>query len=345
MKRLFLAALLTGLSAAASAEVIILKDGTRLEGEFTGEMDGAAILRTKYGSLTINTGDILSRGPEVAASSAAAQAPGETLTFKTVQMEDSASQKIYSAGAVVIATETFSSSGILLGTAGVIEDGVYREYYPLGALKTEKKMSGGKVDGGLKVFFENGIVQTEAQYAAGVLDGPVIIRSETGTLQFEQNFKNGVPNGWFRQYDAKGNVKSETQYVNGVAEENPKWTDLEPVKKKEGAQAQGQELMLTAKSQRLARVERVSFYVNNKYIARVNLDKNFNIVGRDGKAPDGSVKVYSADGKLEKEFIFEQGEVKRLLVYEPGGPLMTEYAFREGKAERQSGAGAIERIK
>ena len=341
MKKFILATFLIGLGAAARGEIITLKDGTKLDGEITGERDGAALVKTKYGSLTIDKNDILKQTPgEVAASSVTAapgaapavlvstQAPAQTkLTFKTVNPDTSTAQEIYYEDSIVIATETFSSSGALLGLDGVIKDGAYTEYYDIGALKTAKTMANGKVTGTFKAFFPNGAIQTEAQYSNGVLDGPVTIRGETGILQFEQNFKNGVPDGWFRQYDAQGNVKAETLYVNGLVAENPKWTDQKPEPKKEPEN----ESMVTAKTQNLARGERVSFYLNNKYVARLTLDKELNLISKDGKAPDGAVKVYNKDGKLEKEFLFEKNEVVLLKVYGEGGALKAEYTFRDGK--------------
>ena len=75
MKKLILAALVTGLCATARGEIIILKDGTKIEGEITGEMNGAALVKTKYGSLTINKNDIFEPGvPEMIHSTAPAAA-------------------------------------------------------------------------------------------------------------------------------------------------------------------------------------------------------------------------------------------------------------------------------
>ena len=62
MKFIFYA-LLMALAPAASADTFILKDGVRLEGEVTGEMDGAVLVKTKYGSLTINKNDIAEQKP------------------------------------------------------------------------------------------------------------------------------------------------------------------------------------------------------------------------------------------------------------------------------------------
>ena len=144
-----------------------------------------------------------------------------------------------------------------------------------------------------------------------------------------------MPDGWFRQYDALGAVKTETLYVNGLVAENPKWSDQQPEKQKESVKEPENDSMVTAKTQSLARGERVSFYLNNKYVAKVHLDKYFNIVGKGGKAPDGAVKAYSKDGKLEKEFVFEKNEIKILRVYEPGGALKAEYSYKEDKAVKK----------
>ena len=358
MKKFILMATLIGLGAVARGELITLKDGTKITGEITGEMDGMALVKTEYGSLTINKKDILKQTSDAvvvssaviapaAAAVAAAVIPVEAIaassapalakfTFTTVKPDTSTAQTLYYEGPVVIATETFSAAGAPLGLEGSVKDAIYTEYYPNGAVKTVKTISNGKVTGTLRIFFQNGTLQTEAQYSNGVLDGPVTIRGETGILQFEQSFKTGVPDGWFREYDAQGNVRSATLYTDGRMAENPKWVELKPEpKQKEPVKTPQNESMVTAKAQSLARGERFSFYLNNKYIARIHLDKDFNIVEKDGKAPDGTVQVYSKDGKLEKEFVFEKEGVKILRVYEPGGALKAEYGYQENKAVKK----------
>ncbi|HAH30980.1 MAG TPA: hypothetical protein DCL44_01555 [Elusimicrobia bacterium] len=351
MKVFILTAALAGLGATAHGEIITLKDGTKIEGEITGELDNTSLVKTKYGSLTINNKDILERTPDAVAVSSASDIPAETaissrsvvslsnqppapakFTFKTVKPDTSTVQTLYYEDSVVIATETFPAAGAPPTIEGTVKDGSYREYYDTGALKTIKDMAGGKVAGILKAFFPNGTIQTEAQYSNGILDGPVTIRGENGILQFDQSFKNGTPDGWFRQYDSQGNVKSETLYSDGRVVENPQPVEQKIELKKEPVKEPENESVVVAKAQRLARGERFSFYLNNKYIARVYLDKDLNIIGRDGKAPDGAVKVYSKDDKLEKEFVFENNEVTILRVYDPGGELKAEYGYKEDKA-------------
>lgn len=360
------------LAANSYAAVFVLKDGTRVEGTIEGEMDGMKLIKTKYGSLTIDNKEIsstetpaigekaissvgLSTVPVVAASTAAAAvvepstaavaastetlplpldlppapAAGPALTFRTVMPSTSSFERIYFEGGVVIATETIDSKGQLLSLAGAIKDGIYREYYDSGNLKTEKTMINTKADGTLKAFYPTGVLQTEAFYLQGKLSGLVRIYNENAKLLFEQNFKDGIPNGWFREFDEGGGVKSEFFYTDGHLAERP-----QPKKEEKKAEA-GSENLLSAKTQSLARGERVSFYLNNKYIAKVHLDKDFNLISKDGKVPDGEVKVYGKSGGLEKEFVFLKNEVASLKVYNANGSLDAEYSFQAGKAVKK----------
>ncbi|MEK7373767.1 MAG: hypothetical protein AABZ85_01910 [Thermodesulfobacteriota bacterium] len=158
------------------ADTFILKDGARIEGEVTGEMDGMALVKTKYGSLTINRAEIQEQQPmavpeivapaatvhissaqpaAIAASTEAAVEvstsfpepvvpPVPKLTFQTIMPSSMTRQLVYIESGVAIATETFDAGGALLLAEGAIGDGTYTEYYPEGGLKTVKTMLGGK---------------------------------------------------------------------------------------------------------------------------------------------------------------------------------------------------------
>lgn len=346
----------------ARAEIITLKDGTRLEGTVEGEMDGMKLIKTKYGSLNISKDDILDVGaPEIVVeepykaatataapsvvtfSTAAADAapaelpaepvPGAKYTFRTVAPSTMSFEKIYFENDVAVATETFDAKGELLGLQGFIKDGSYKEYYDNGNLKTEKTVINAKTSGTLKAYYPNGVLQSEAYYLAGRLNGGVRIYSENGNLLFEQNFKDGVQNGYSREFDDKGALRAEVFYIDGHAAEKPR---TEEVKKAETAAAMApQESMVTAKPKKLARGELITFYLNNKYVARLTLDKDFNITARVGKVPDGAVKVYGRDGKLQKEFVFLKNEATSLKVYDESGAPAGEYTFKKDMAVKK----------
>lgn len=307
------------------ADTFVLKDGTKLEGEVTGEMEGVLMVRTKYGALTISKADIkeqqaapapapaVSTAPAVAASTAA-PAPAEPqppkLTFAAVQPSTSTRLLVYSENGVAIATETFNAAGELASLEGAIKDGTYTEYYENGGLKTVKTLSGGKASGTLKAFYPNGAVQIEAYYLAGAKDGAFKYFAEDGKQLMEASYKDDKLNGWKKEFDASGAVKSEAYYADDHLTEPPK-PQVVPEQLKEP------ESMVTAKPMKLARGERFTFQLNGKYLGKATLDNDFNIIGLEGNVPDGAVKVYTKDGKLDKEFIFQKNEIVLLRVYGP----------------------------
>ena len=343
--------LLLGLSLNAGADTITLKDGTHFEGTVEGEMDGVKLIKTQYGSLNINSKDI----EKIAAPAPAAEPPAAStdtaavpvpavpaelppapraepeFTFKTVTLSTMSFEKIYFENGVAIATETFDSKGALLTPAGAIKDGSYKEYYDNGNLKTEKTVINALTSGTLNAYYPSGVLQSSAYYLQGTLSGTVRIYSETAKLIFEQNFKDGLPNGWFREFDAAGVMKSELFYTDGHVAEKPKAAETKAAEIK--AAEPPAESLVTAKAQSLARGEQFSFYLNNKYIAKLRLDKDLNIISKDGKVPDGGVKVYDKDGKIEKEFFFLKNELGSLKIY--AGKLAGEYTFKEGKAVKK----------
>lgn len=342
--------LLALLPGVCRAETFILKDGARLEGEVTGEMDGTLLVQTRYGSLTINKADIQERKASAQPAPAAEAAPVVStgavvpaistlavtaepappkLTFSTVIPSTSAKLLVYYENGVAVATETFTPDGAAPAAVdGTVKDGTYTEYYPDGALKTVKSVLGGRTSGSLKAYYPSGALQIEAYYLGGLKDGAFKYFGEDGKPLLEAAYRGDRLNGWKKEFDAAGAVKSQIYYEDDKPAEPPKpQAAAEPAKEPES--------MVTVKTMDLARGERFSFHLNGKYIGRLSLDKDFNILAQDGKVPDGAVKVYSKDGKLRKEFVFEKNSVKLLRVYEEGGPLKAEYTFKEDMAVKK----------
>lgn len=363
MKTLFFL-LIAALAAPAAADTIILKDGTRLEGVIEGEMDDASLIRTRYGSLTVKKTEIKevipeTRAPETAppavevstpapvaistgaaveiSSAAAAEPPAAAappaMTFATVSLGTSAVLKIYSEDGVIAATETWSPAGELISREGAVKDGVWKEFYPDGGIKSEKAVLGGANNGPLRTFYPSGALQTEANYLAGRLNGPMITYTEDAAPLFEQNFANGRLHGVVREYNPDASVKSETLYADGapVASQAPS-RPASPA----GATAQtgaaapkSPPSAYAVKSQSLARGERYSFFYEDRYRGRVILDSSFNLTSLSGSLPDGSAVFYGADGSPEKEFVFSGGGLAELKVFGPGA---AAYRYEKGKA-------------
>ena len=354
--------------AFCQADTFLMKDGAKIEGEVTGEMDGALLVKTKYGSLTLNRADIteqqaavpaaaspaiapatelgisteavaaqpapaaeiaVSTPPEAAAPEAPAVAPpipAPGLSFVAITPSTSTRLLVYYEEGVAIATETFDAAGALLSLEGAIKDGAYQEYYPEGELKTVKSMAGNKTNGTLRTYYPSGKVQVEAYYLAGVKDGAFKYTSEDGRPLLEASYSGDKLNGLKKEYNPDGTLRSEVYYENDRPTELPKLKDTPGT-------TQEQDSMLTAKVTELARGERYTFQFNGKYLGKLVLDKKFNVTGQEGKVPDGAVRVYSAEGKLQKEMLFKGNEIKILRVYEDGGPLKATYTFSDGKAK------------
>jgi len=342
--------------ALCQADTFILKDGARLEGEVTGELENALQVKTKYGPLTINREDIAERqaapqAPAPAEPAAVSSAPASVevssepaveistpqpegvveaaprLTFQTVQIDTTTRLLVYFENGVAAATETVTAG--VSATEGVMPDGTYTEYYPEGGLKTVKTMMAGKANGSMKAYYPSGTLQAEAYYLAGGKEGPLKYYTEEGKLLMQADYKNDQLNGWKREYGPDGAVISETYYAEDKPAPAP--GQSAPAGEAEALPARP-ESPITVTKLRLARGERFTFRLNGKYAARAHLDKDYNLISLSGKLPDGEIKVYTADGRLEQEFVFEQNVLKTLRVYEPGGPLKEEYSYEKDKA-------------
>ncbi|MDA8244244.1 MAG: hypothetical protein M0025_09020 [Elusimicrobia bacterium] len=321
------------------ADTFILKDGTKLEAAVTGEMNDTLLLQTKYGSLTINKADIQQQLPEAAQAvstqpavevSTSQPAP-PLLTFQTIAPSTMTRQLVYFEGGVAIATETFDASGALLSLEGAVKDGTYTEYYPDGGLKTVKSMRAGKNDGTLKAYYPSGKVQVQAYYLAGDKNGTFSYYSEDGKPLLEAEYKGDKLNGWKREYAPDGSVASEVFYADDKPAAAPKAQAAAPAQEAAAPEEPGS--MVTVKTYSLARGERYAFRLNNKFIGKMQLDKDFNLMRKEGKIPDGTVKAFSPGGELEKEFVFENNELVLLRVHGAGAPV--EYTYVKDKAVKK----------
>ncbi len=340
--KLLISFLFFTLSLNAHADTILMKDGTQLKGSIEGELDSTLLLKTKYGSLNIDKKDIakITKEQEIKTltKTPAIEIKKEIpkYTFQSITESSSSIKKIYLKDNSIIATEFFNNKEELLSLEGALEDATYKEHYSNGNIKTEKTITNGKENGSLKIYYPNGNIQSKAYYVSGKLNGKVEIFNENGNLLFEQNFKNSILNGFFKEYDEMGNIKSELFYINGNLGKKPQKKETKELKKiietkKNKTNDSDINMLITVKIRKLARGERFTFYMNNKYIGKILLDNNYNILSQSGKVPDGIVQAYSKKGRLEKEFVFLDKEVKLLKAYILG-ELNAQYTYKENQA-------------
>lgn len=264
-------------------------------------------------------------------STAAAPAPG--LAFVTLSPSTSTRLQVYLDAGVIIATETFDADGTLLSSAGRIGDGVYTEYYPNGATKTVKAMLNGKADGTLKAYYPSGKLQAEAGYLAGLKNGPLKYYTENGKLLMEASYKADKLDGWKTEYGPDGSAASRTYYSAGRPEaEQPRTPAARPESPaQEAAAPQQPASLVTVQTRRLARGELFTFRLNDKLIGRLTLDEDFNLLRKEGKVPDGTVKVFKKDGTLSRELVFKDNRLLLLRVYGSGAS-PAQYSYSDDKA-------------
>lgn len=80
---------------------------------------------------------------------------------------------------------------LLAGCSGFIMDGLRKEYYPDGKLKSEINYRQAARDGMYRLYYENGQVQAAGNYRDGLQEGPWKMYDENGTLQSEETYMRG----------------------------------------------------------------------------------------------------------------------------------------------------------
>lgn len=100
--------------------------------------------------------------------------------------------------------------------ADSMKQGVWKEFWPNGDLKSEVIYKNNKKEGlEIKWFDEPDCVEQESYYKNGLLDGPSIYYSKKCKKDFFETFKNGVKDGLELAYFPNGNIKAEGNYKKG----------------------------------------------------------------------------------------------------------------------------------
>jgi antitoxin component YwqK of YwqJK toxin-antitoxin module len=94
-------------------------------------------------------------------------------------------------------------------------NGVVKEYYENGQLKSEGNSKNGQPDGLLKEYYENGQPQRLTTYANGEVNGLKTEYYENGKKRLEVNFKNGQPDGLEKSYYESGNIQMKGFFKDG----------------------------------------------------------------------------------------------------------------------------------
>ena len=81
------------------------------------------------------------------------------------------------------------------GNVVEIRNGLTKEFYPSGQIKSEIDFSNGKVNGQVKTYFENGKTSEISSWTNDLRNGFSKFFYDNGTVYQEENYKNGKLNG------------------------------------------------------------------------------------------------------------------------------------------------------
>jgi len=93
--------------------------------------------------------------------------------------------------------------------------GPYRELYPSGAVRTEARLSEGRLEGPIEIRDEEGGLWLRSFYVDGVEQGPLEIFHPGGEPWIHAEMKDGRLHGHVRTLYPDGALESETRYENG----------------------------------------------------------------------------------------------------------------------------------
>lgn len=104
-----------------------------------------------------------------------------------------------------------------------IKDGMWKEYYPEGQLRSVGKYDKGKKVGDWKYYYENGKVEEEGRYnKSGKADGAWHWYYEDGTLRREESYLAGLEDGEYLEYSDSAQLIVKGNYIEGL--EDGEWT-------------------------------------------------------------------------------------------------------------------------
>lgn len=99
---------------------------------------------------------------------------------------------------------------------GEIPNGIVRDYYADGNIKTEWMCRDGHLNGETKLYFENGKLEKSSMYVNDVRHGVTYGYYESGVLKSVCNYKDGKLDGPHKILYEDGMIKEFTVYRDGV---------------------------------------------------------------------------------------------------------------------------------
>lgn len=123
---------------------------------------------------------------------------------------------IHSKGQTMLSYKVFDNDTINVLDVDSLKQGIWKEFWQNGDLKSEVLFKNNKKQGlEINWFDEPDCVELEAYYKDGVLDGPSIYYTKKCKKEFFETFKNGLKEGLELEYYPNGRIKAEGKFKKG----------------------------------------------------------------------------------------------------------------------------------
>jgi len=120
-------------------------------------------------------------------------------------------------GAKIFRSGQMASEGVIDEKG--LQQGIWKEFYPTGELKSQGAYINGKKTGKWMYYFQNGKTEQTGSYNKnGKPEGNWVWYYETGNILREETFINGLPEGEMREYTDSGKVITRGMFMDGDKE-------------------------------------------------------------------------------------------------------------------------------
>lgn len=137
---------------------------------------------------------------------------------KIVKNTDRTEQVFFYSGGREVAKKVLDEDGNVIKTIGKIPDGIVKEYYESGKLKSEWNYKNGKLEGICKTYYESGELMFKYNYKEGKQDGITRSYYRNGRLKYEYKYRDGKLEGTIKKYYRNGKLAFEWNYKDGKRE-------------------------------------------------------------------------------------------------------------------------------
>ena len=187
--------------------------------------------------------------------------------------------------------------------AEIIRDGIKKEYFPNGKVKSETTYKDGKPNGPSTTYFENGKKDSEIAYENGVPVGRGIFYFADGNLREEVAYLDGLNDVRIRDYYLNKNLylashKQNGRWVEATQEYAPNGLPLKEVFFDENGGIK-EEKVYDSDGNPLKDGILVQYYPNGQ----ASMETPY----RDGQA-NGIGKQYNEEGKAVAEIVYKDGK-------------------------------------